>query len=269
MKNQDVSHYLSGTSRARRQRKLVYWFIFVISVFYLLFIGFGALVLKTGLFRAKEIKIVGNQEVAESDIRMALQSQVFGGHYLYYLFGFNNLLIWPDHIENPDKFLPQIKSLDVDKSYWAKTIAVRVTERTPYGIWCASARGEACFWFDDSGKIFKKGPLSQGNLIKTVTDLSGRPLGLNGYVLPADYFLNLRSIFEALDESGLGVKSVELKDLGLEEVTVNTVDGPAIYFSLRFPSNWTPTILTELMSKNIFAKLKYVDLRIENRAYYK
>jgi hypothetical protein len=269
MKNRDVSNYLSGSSRARRRKRFIYWLIFVVLLFYLLLIGFGALVLKTGLFRAKEIKITGNQDVATEDIRLTLESQVFRGSFFNYLLGFNNLLIWPNHIDNPDKFLPQIKSLDIDKSYWAKTITVRVTERSPYGIWCASTGDPACFWFDDSGKIFKKGPLSQGNLIKTVTDSSGRPLGLGNNVLPANYFSNLRSAFEALDASGLGVKSVELKDLALEEITVRVVDGPAIYFSLRFPADWTPAVLNDLMGKSSFWKLNYVDLRIENRAYYK
>ena len=268
MKNQDVSRYLSGTSRARRKKKFIYWLIFILLIFYLAGVALGALILKTGIFRAKEINIVGNKSVATEDIRQALQSQVFRGNYLYYLLGFNNLLIWPSHIDNPDKFLPQIKSLDVDKSYWSKSVTVRVTERQPYGIWCVSTGG-ACFWFDDSGKIFKKGPLSQGNLIKTVTDLSGRPLGLNGYVLPEEYFPNLRSIFEALDKSGLGAESVELKDLALEEVAVKTAGNPAIYFSLRFPADWTTAVLNDLINKGSFSKLKYVDLRIKNRAYYK
>ncbi len=269
MKRQDVSHYLSGTSRARRQRKFVYWLIFIVSVVYLALIGAGALVLKTGFFRAKEIRITGNRDVAEADIRHTLESQVFRGRFLYYLLGFNNLLIWPERIENPDKFLPQIKSLDINKSYWAKTVTVRVVERSPYGIWCVVGGSTGCFWFDDSGKIFKKGPLSQGNLIKTVTDFSGRPLGLGGYVLPADYFSNLRSIFAAVEESGLGMESAELKDLGLEEVTIRTTGGPAIYFSLRFPASWAPAVLKDLIAKGSFGKLKYVDLRIENRAYYK
>lgn len=269
MKNKDVDYYISGTSRAKRRRKFTYWLIFVISVFYLLFIGLGALTLKTGLFRAKEITITGNKEVAEADIRQALQAQIFGGHFLSYLLGFNNLLIWPDHIKDADKFLPQIKSLDIEKNYWAKTITVRVTERTPYGIWCGEASGGKCFWFDETGKIFKKGPASQGNLVRTVADSSGRPLGLGSAVLPENYFSNLHSIFEVLDQSGLSINSVILKDLELEEVAVNVTSGLILRFSLRFSASWSLPILQNLMAQKQFSGLQYVNFTTENRAYYK
>lgn len=269
MKSPDVTHYISGTSRARRRRRFVYWLIFIIAVVYVLFMGLGALTLKTGIFRAKEINITGNKEVPEADIRASLQAQVFGGRYISYLLGFNNLLIWPDRIQNPDRFLPQIKSMDVEKSYWSKTITVRVTERSPYGIWCVSGKDVNCFWFDEGGKIFKKGPLSQGSLIKTVIDSSGRKLGLGEYVLSGNYFKNLHSIFEVLDSSNLSIDSVELKNLELGEVTIKADGGPELYFSLRFKSDWVSPILKKLMDDNSFPKLKYVDFRIENRAYYK
>lgn len=269
MKSRDVNNYLSGSSRVRRRKKFFHWLIFGVAIVYVLFIGFGILVLRTGLFRAKAIFITGNKEVVESDIRTALQSQVFGGHSIYYLFGFNNLLIWPNHIQNPDKFLPQIKSLDIEKNYWTKTITVRVEERSPYGIWCASSFSMNCFWFDETGKIFKKGPLSQGNLIKTVDDSSGRNLGLGEYVLAPGYFQNLGSIFETVDASGLSVDGITLKDLALEEVDVKTTEGPTLYFSLRISCDWALPALKSLTSQSSFGKLKYVDLRIKNRAYYK
>jgi hypothetical protein len=126
-----------------------------------------------------------------------------------------------------------------------------------------------CFWFDDAGKIFKKGPLSQGSLIKTVIDSSGRKLGLGEYVLSDNYFKNLRSFFEVLDKSDLSIDSVFLKNLELEEMAVKAEGGPELYFSLRFKSDWVLPILKKLMSDSSFAKLKYADFRIENRAYYK
>lgn len=269
MAKPDIKIYLSGKEKARKRKR---WFRAAALVFfcaYLFSLLFCLAVFRAGFLRAKEIKISGNNRVAEADIITALQAQIFGGSYVRHLLGFRNFLIWPEEIEDPGRFLPQIKSMEVKKYYWKGRIEVSVTEREPYGIWCSGEGAEECFWFDDEGYILRRGFRSEGSIIKSVNDYSGRTLGLGGVVLAGNFFANLKSAFDALEKSGINPRYAELRDLGLEEISVKTSDGPVVKFSLRFPAGGTEDILTMLRSSGSFGKLQYVDLRVQNRAYYK
>ncbi|MDO8504784.1 MAG: hypothetical protein Q7S36_02930 [Candidatus Liptonbacteria bacterium] len=264
---QDVADYLSNTGRVKRRRRLAHFLIFISGFIYFFALVAGWITLRTEFFLAKNVEVSGNSDVSGKEIVAVLESRLFAGHHLAYLLGFNNMLIWPERVDHPENVFPQIKTIDIQKDYWKKRVTIRVAERIPYGIWCESP--EVCFWFDDEGVLFRKSPASQGNLIKTVTDSSGRSLGLGARVLPENFFANLLSIFDSLERGGVSPNSLEVKDLSLGEVAVGISEGPDLYFSLQFSSANTPDILKMLKSGSAFSKLQYVDLRIPNRAYYK
>ncbi|TSC59640.1 MAG: Uncharacterized protein LiPW15_660 [Parcubacteria group bacterium LiPW_15] len=269
MARSDVKIYLSDAGRARKRKRTLSALLVVLLAAYSALLVFCLLSFRTGFFRAKDIEITGNREVFSAEIMTALEAQVFAGSYVKYALGFKNILIWPDTIQNPGKFLPQVKSMDVVKRYWSKKIEIRVVERKPYGIWCMGTEAPECFWFDGDGYIFKRGLSTEGNIIKSVSDLSGRKLGLGNRVLGEDFFPNLKSAFDVLEASGIGTRSVELKDLALQEVAAKTAEGPLIYFSLRFSAANFLDLLETLKGTKAFSKLQYIDLRIQNRAYYK
>lgn len=269
MRKPDVTNYISSAGRSRRRRRAFYAAIIFICIAYLVFLAFCFLLFRTKVFRASKIEISGNLNVTEDAVYSALQAQILGGSYLKNLLGFNDLFIWPEKVGEPSRFLPQVKEINISKDYWDREIDVRVVERTPYGIWCVGGSAGECFWFDETGFIFKKGFASEGNLIKTVNDHSGRTLGLGGSVLDPGAFANLETAFSVLEESGVGARSIELADINKQEVTVKTDAGPDIYMSLRFPSTGDADILKALVSGGSFSKLRYVDLRVQGRAYYK
>ncbi len=171
---------------------------------------------------------------------------------------------------------------------------VTVTERQPFAIWCemphyaarvdaagvgnaTSTAGdlgnpitnEECFWFDASGTLFEKAYDTEGSALFAVHDYSQAGLGLTQQILPNIFITNFMSILDVVKQSGLTVKEIALKDLNLQEIDVATYEGPDVYFSLRFSAANDLPVLTNLMAKPGFAKLQYVDFRVENRAYYK
>jgi hypothetical protein len=72
-----------------------------------------------------------------------------------------------------------------------------------------------------------------------------------------------------LRASGLGVQDIELNDLSLQEVDVQTANGPTIYFSLQFPADEYLPVIQKLMLQSNFDKLQYIDCRTENRLFYR
>lgn len=267
-KNPELNRYISNAGKARRRKKMFIFSLLGIAGFFGIFIFVGLLFFKGNLLQAEAIEITGFKNTTDDQVRSALESQVLGDGFWSNLLGFQNILIWPDSIDHPERFLPAVKSIDIERSIFDKKIFARVTERSAYGIWCEGDETE-CFWFDDGGYIFKKGLLSEGTLIKAVRDNSGRKLGLGTNVLPPEAFENLKSVFTALTESGVGFSTVELKDLSLGEAWIKSAEGPEIYMSLRFSSVNSLPLLKTLKDQGGLSKLQYVDLRIPNRVYYK
>lgn len=222
--------------------------------------------------RLEKIIVVGNKELATSDIEpvlVSIASQTFDGH----LFGFHALLAWPRELSSPSlRFLPGVEHISFEKHWGDHAIVAQVVERIPYGIWCSvdqADAAQACWWFDVTGFIFKRSLATEGQFISVVNDTSKRPLGLGFTVLPARLFANLLTVFDALKQSGVSRDDVRLTDLSLEEVTVVSRSGPKLYYSLRFPATNTVSVVRDLRKSVGFRNLEYIDFRVENRAYYR
>ncbi|MBI5079417.1 hypothetical protein HZB06_01970, partial [Candidatus Wolfebacteria bacterium] len=160
---------------------------------------------------------------------------------------------------------PQIAELKIEKYYFNRLIKISVKEREKFGIWCQETR---CWWFDKNGVIFLEAPSMEGGLINKINDFSGRPLELGDKILEEKFLSNLLKIFEIIEKSDLKIKSLRLEDIALQEVIADLPPLPKIYFSLRIDPSFTLAAL-EAMKKNGLGKIEYIDLRTENRAYYK
>lgn len=127
-----------------------------------------------------------------------------------------------------------------------------------------------CGWFDQDGVLFAEAPQAEGNLIYKVDDASGGSLALGDKVLEERLIPNLFKIFSFLEQSGFNERNLKLENLALEEIATDAIatSSPKIYFSLRFDPAFGLKAL-ESDKKEILNKAKYLDLRVENRIYYK
>ena len=265
-----ASTYVSDHKKKRKQRRKYLFIALAILAVYFVFYVAQWFLFHSPLFRVDKIVVQGNSSVASADVATLVQSTALRGHSLFFgIFGFNNMLTWPDNIATSDlRVIPQLSSLSISKDYFTHTLTIHVSERIPFGIWCFT-KDSSCFWFDDTGTIFQHSFDAQGNLIYTVNDRAQQPRGLNEKVLADDFMPNFLSIAQVLRKSNLGVKEIDLNDLSLQEVDVVTTNGPTLYFSLRFPADNYLGYIQKLMLQPGFSKLSYIDCRTENRLYYK
>jgi len=258
-----VDEYLKKSRSARGGRfKKIFWTIFIAAAIF----GSGWVFWRSPLVLVKAITIEGERTVNEEDVVNIINKYIGRSAFRNFL-GENNILAWPDGLSESDIPEPsRIKKLDIKKNFGGRSVLVQVEERRPLGIWCV-VQAEKCYWFDEGGLLFEEAPSPEGNIVYGVSDLSASEPDFASPVLPHTELVNLFSILNVLREAKINVAAIIAEDTSLKEIKVRTVEGPNIYFSLRFPADNALLVLRSL--KGEFPKFDYVDFRVENRAYYK
>lgn len=266
-----MDFYLDERQRKKRRRLLKLKIYGGIFLFFILAVGAAYLVVYSPLFQIKQITADG-KEVDGKEIIENLKNFFASQSKITSFLRANNILIWDNKkiAEFPKN--PKIAEITIEKDYFERQIKINIKERERFGVWCPSpfvdnaSTGEGCFWFDKNGVIFSEAPQTEGNLINKVDDFSGRSLKLGESVLAEKFFSNLLKIFEVLEKTGLGIKSLKLEKLEFQEII--TESSPKIYFSLRIDPGFTLAAIESIKNLGL-EKIGYIDLRVENRVYYK
>jgi cell division septal protein FtsQ len=244
---------------------------------YLVALCAGWIIFRSPVFRVDKVVVQGNETAANDAVVSLVEAAAMpSGHrtlLIKPLLGYENMLAWPSSIPTSTlAWIPQLNGLSVSKDYFSHTITITVTERQPLAIWCFVPKDngdEQCFWFDDTGTMFGRAYDTQGDAITVIHDYSQQPTGVNEPVLPDEFLANLVSIVKVIRAANLNVSAIALNDLSLQEIDVTTLNGPAVYFSLRFPANDDLQVIQGIMAQSNWSKLGYIDCRTENRVYYK
>jgi len=103
-----------------------------------------------------------------------------------------------------------------------------------------------------------------------MNDYSKRALRAGDLVLPDNLFQNFLKIYAVLDKIGLKTNNLSLENIDWQEIILEPANNtPKIYFSLRFDPISLISAVDSLKQDPGFNKLLYIDLRTENRVYYK
>lgn len=264
--------------KKQKFKKKIYFALFFVLLF---FIGFIFLSREPRL-NIKNIVVSGNKVVDESDI-LDIVNENLKGHYLWFIPKTNFLLYPKDKIVNSlNSSFQRIKGLSVALQD-VETLKIEIEERDIKYTWCGASIPEvkespeenSCFFMDESGFIFDKALYFSGDVyFRFYGSVSEAP----GQYFYKDYFDKFVFLKESLE--GLGLMPVSLRVVG---------DGDLEIY-LSNPSGVQPKILVESdgnMEKVIndfktaldtnfkkqldekYSKLKYIDLRFDNKLYYK
>lgn len=200
----------------------------------------------------------------------------FEGKYLKIIPRNNFILISQNRLKNDlmEKF-KKIESIEVEKRF-PNAILIKIKERKALMLWCS---GGPCYIVDEkgyaySGADFESSEIQENNLIRLV-DISARPVPLGDEILSPEFVQFTLGIKDKLDEElGIGIDDEYLtRSAVAEEVQVKTSEGWDIYFnsqiSLDQSINTLKLFLDEKISSDDRSKLEYVDLRVEDKVYYK
>lgn len=184
---------------------------------------------------------------------------------------------------------PEIESATISQDI-AKGAKIIIQGRQSAAIWCqtpassflamatsteaddALPQSEKCFFSDDDGFIFREAPEIYGLAWPTFFGQPGQPfqLGQRAAASTTVFFASqLKKQLRAMEIEPFGFR------LGVDsdsDIVVFTGDGWQIYFNLKRSLQSQIKILEALLDgdlKNLRGKLKYVDLRLTNKIYYR
>ncbi len=222
-----------------------------------------------------QVVVEGNTELDAEELSQSVW-QNFGGKY-FQLIPRNNLIIsFPESIKaNLLNSYKKISGAEVTRVF-PDEIKVKITERKALLIWCSAG---PCYIIDENGYAytgadFESEEIKQNHLINLI-DGSAKPVIMGEKVLSPDYIQFVSGLKDKLD-SQLGIKITEEYQTDsriAEEAKVKTEDGWEIFFSSTLPIDESlktlQTFLDKEMADKDRSKLEYIDLRAENKVYYK
>jgi len=222
--------------------------IILIVFFVIILAGASYLFFFTEIAKISKIEIKGSDYFKEEEAKELLGS--------------------PAYIFSPIEIgeLPmEIKEANFKRNYFTRKISLEIKERSHYAMWCFD-EGEIknCKWFDEDGLIFTLAPFSQGNFIKVI--FGDRKVEIGENILPENNFKNLKGIFDIMERNKFSIESYQIENSKNEEITAY-ISGTPIYLSLRINPEFIEKALNSL--KDEIIRISYIDLRSENRAFYK
>lgn len=239
--------------------KLYFGFLILIAVFLLIFY----VLFYSPIFQIKQFNIAGKDRLSDEAIMNILQPLVFKTRLENFL-GSKNFLAWKSGELDVSK--TALAEAQIEKDWIRQAINIRIKERGRFAIWCASSGH--CYWIDKEGLAFEEAPFTEGSLILTIEEKDREAIIKGEPVVEKRFAGNVIKIVESISNLNMPIKKITFNS-ALQEIQIQTHRGPNILFSIRFDPEFNLSSLHALRQKIGFERIEYIDLRAENRIFYK
>lgn len=244
----------------------------VLILILLLFLILVYVFLFSPLFKIKTIEVSGNKEIKTEMIK---ESFNYGNIFLLT----NNKI--KDNLLNN---FPKILELNIEKNLLKGIVKLTIKERQRFGIICQISEQETrdkkqeiikgCFYIDKEGFTFEDAPETSGSLILLIKDYSQRDFNLGDQILEGEVVSFCSQVKEALSlETDIRVSDFIIQSFPCKDLKAITSEGWYIVFDPQRDAGGQILTLRAILGESIDQEerkeLEYIDLRIENRAYYK
>lgn len=253
----------------KKQRRRRIQLIFA-SISFLLLFSLFIYLSRHERFQIGEVVVPG-EEVVEREEIVSLAKESLTGRYLW-IIPKANAFLYPRQVikESLLKEFPRFKSVWLDVNNF-HTLSVDVEERVPLALYCKNA-GE-CYFLDEDGLIFAPAGSFSGTVYFTYTtkDKIDNPVGTS--LLSPEEFRALPKFIETLEALNVHPVGLEISD---DEYKLLLLTGGEILW--RKGSDLTlirvnleafladPSIRAQ---KDFLEKVIYLDLRVDNKVFYK
>ncbi len=250
-KRTDIDKSVSSFSINKLYYPLI--FISIAGILYLIFFS--------GVFKVTKVNIEGTREISKKQIKSDVESDLD-----HEIFKKNILLFDTDNEEINLKKKYTLKSLRIKKQY-PDTINLKLEEYIIKLEWLSNHK---YYLVDEKGKVVGPTDKKRKNL-PVVTDKKNLPVQV-GKSLVTSEFINFIDYLNRnfTKDTGAQISKIEINE-SFNEITIYSNLGFYIIFdTARDPVHELTNLTTVLNSKEIKGqKLTYLDMRINNKVFYK
>ncbi len=231
----------------------------------------GYLLFFAKLFDVRTVEVRSPSVISTDAIRIKVDD-VLNKKYLGIGRRSNIFIFSPQHIATvlAEEF-PRIASIDIRRTS-LHSIAIVIKERVAVGLWCLPVR-ERCYYFDAHGDSFLEILPSSGSIFTPINDFRERRIEIGENVAGSDWRENIFGVKKILQFGGITVVNFTIPEDSYDEFQAMTNEGWNILYSkdinTRRQTDSLLLFLKEKITPEVRTTLEYVDLRIEDRIYYK
>lgn len=226
--------------------------------------------------KIQKVEIEGNQELSQENLYQAAK-ELYNGFYLGFLPKDNFFLFPGKGLQNllKDRFR-KISELSIKKTFPDK-VSITLKERQSLILWCS---GGPCNLVDENGYAYENVDFDSPDILQNhlveIVDTSAKPVALGDQILTKEYIDFVLEMVRKFAGDGKNLKLTEKCSTPSRlagEISCALVDGGRVAFSTEIPLSQTlktaSIFLDKQLKKEDASKLEYLDLRFENRVYYK
>ncbi len=257
--------------KAKKRKKIVSKIILAVLTLLVIAAGVIYILFFTNWFDVRNVSITGPEDSLSSDISIATNEWL--DRDFLEIPRRNNILLFS--LEELSATIlsqfPKLDSVDISRKDMHE-IEISASQRKPIGVWCLSD-SNSCFYFDRKGIAYSETGQSAGFLILNVLDEKEREVSLGSNVISQDWLENIILAKELLSKTDINVSRFKIPKNTFDEFHAVTADGWKIYFSISTDISKQISALTILFKEKFTPEqiraFEYVDLRIQDRIYYK
>lgn len=260
--NQGVEIYYKPSELVKKRSRIrLQIFLWCLAVSGLL-AGLVYIGVYSPVFRVRNIRVEGISQLTAEVVLNVVKPLVFHNAFLQWL-GERNMLAWREQqISVPTS---GILLASIGRNIFTRSVTISIKERKQAGIWCFR---EACFWFDQEGVLFESAPQTEGSLLAYIEEDRLEPIPLGEKIIDDRFLNNTLKLITGLPEINFAIEKITF-NRELQELTVFTYNGPRVLLSIRFDPTQNINGMQNLRPTLNFSELEYIDLRVENRIFYK
>jgi hypothetical protein len=173
------------------------------------------------------------------------------------------------------KHFPEIKTINIVNNWEKDSIngfIVKIQERNKAGIWCNVEKENNCFYFDETGYLFRKSPESMGPFIINIKNQAVPKIGLGEYVDEENLVSDLIFLQEEFGKlADIFIKEIDIINLN-HDFILRTGNNWSLYFDPKVDVKNQMRVFRALLAQGklvLGEHIEYVDLRVRNKAYIK